>query len=147
MKCFIDLRMSCECFLKAVQVYHEDSALDRKAAIKKVESYGHKVTELARDASIHLSPELWSKLEPYSEALEKLPVGLRYALDGYDFISAREDDYYASIGSDDWMDGFSSVLNLMKTELNEKLQGHSGIYGLTALKDEVLNPPFNKYKK
>lgn len=147
MKCFIDLRMSCECFLKAIRVYHENPELDRKAAIKKVESYGHKVTELARDSSSHLSPELWKELKPYTEALVTLPVGLRYALDGYDFISAREDDYYATIGSDGWMDGFAKVLEKVKNEINEELQGHSGIYGMAALKEEILNPPFNKYRK
>lgn len=147
MKCFIDLRMSCECFLKALQVYHESPELDRKASIKVVESYGHRVTELARDASIHLSPDVWEKLKPYTEELAKLPVGLRYALDGYDFISAREGDYYATIGSDDWMDRFAEVLGEVKDELNEKLKNHSGIYGVEALKEEILNPPFNKYEK
>lgn len=147
MKCFIDLRMSCECFLKAVHVFHESPDLDRKAAIKAVESYGHRVTELARDVSIHLSPEVWEKLKPYTEELAKLPVGLRYALDGYDFISAREDEYYASVGSDGWLDGFAEVLRLVEDELNETLKNHSGIYGVEVLKEEILNPPFNKYEK
>ncbi len=147
MKCFIDLRMSCECFLKSVHVYHQDSELDRKAAIKDVESHGHKVTELARLSSKYISIEIWEKLEPYTEELAKLPVGLRYAVDGYDFISAREDKYYATVGSDGWMDGFAEVLGLFKDELNEKLKSHSGIYGIEALKEEILTPPFNKYQK
>ena len=147
LKCFIDLRMSCECFLKALAAYHEDKDLERKAVIQKVEAYRHDVKKLAQDISGHLSADLWEELQPYTEALNGLPVGLRYALDGYDFITAREDEYYATIGSDDWLDSFYEALIKTQGVLNEKLQQHSGVYSASAYLEDILNPPFNKYKK
>ena len=140
--------MACECFLKSLHALYGEQSRDRKTVIKEAEFFRHNIQHLAETVSTHLTSDLWEKLKPYSIKTSKLPVGLRYALDGYDFISAREKDYYDTVGSDTWMDSFYEVLQELQKEIDDELHKHSGIISMSDIPiEEILKPKFNKYRK
>ena len=145
LKCFIDLRMAFECFLKSLIAFHEDRNLHRRAIIQKVEAYGHNVPRLSQDVCIHLPCDLCEKVQSFAKTLNRLPIGLRYALDGYDFIVAKEEEYYKTIGRDSWLYELFDLLVDVQNELNRKLKQFSGIVCPSAYLDELLSPPFNKF--
>lgn len=148
LKCFIDLRMACESFLKSIHALYGDHSRDRKGVIKEVESFGHNITRIAEIVAPHLTEELWEKLQPYSLKMSELPIGLRYALDGYDFIEAREKDYYDTVGDDTWMDTFYEILCALRDEIDAELSKHSGIISVSDIPiEKIIDPGYNKYRK
>lgn len=145
LKLFLDLRMAAECVLKAVAAYHLADDTSRGAAIRHVERFSHKIAKLAADTQIRLEPETWARFEPFVEQLDALPVSLRYCLDGGDFRELNEDFYYATVGSDEWLDGLYRVVKLISDSLNVMLQCHSRLLSGAELVDEILRPAHNKY--
>jgi hypothetical protein len=147
LKLFLDLRMAAECVLKAVIAYHLAPQTTRDSVICHVERFSHKICKLAADAQAQLEPETWSGIAPFIEALDALPVGLRYRLDGSDFRELNEEFYYATVGSDEWLDQLYSAVKLVADSLNVKLQSHSRVISGSELLKELLKPVHNKYAK
>lgn len=147
LKLFLDLRMAAECVLKAVAAYNLAEDTSREAVIRHVERFSHKIAKLAVGTQACLEPETWASLEPFIEKLDALPVGLRYRLDGSDFRELNEEFYYATAGSDEWLDQLYSAVKLVSDSLNMKLQGHSRLISGAELLEELLKPAHNKYAK
>lgn len=126
-KIFIDLRMAAECVMKAYAVYFLPAETTREEVIDKARKYSHNINKLSGSIKEHLTEELWAKLEPFIQQLGKLPVGLRYRLDGSDFREINEDLYYKTVGSDDWLKSLHETLTAVAESLNVKLQSHSTI--------------------
>lgn len=148
LKSFIDLRMALESLLKSAHALHGDQGRNRKVVIREVESFRHDILSLANAVRPYIPGELRSELWPFAERMKELPVGLRYALDGYDFIYAREELYYQTIGNDHWMDSFHKAICNLKDEIDKELSKHSGVVSLSDIPiEKILNPGFNKYSK
>ena len=147
LKCYIDLRLAVECLLKGTLAYHFDPGADRQQVIEYVQRWQHKLDRLFGECAEHLPESLASGLPSVIADMGSLPIGLRYALDAYDFIEAREAVYYKTVGSDGWMKRLEELVSEFRENLNAKLQTHSGIIGVEALFERILNPPYNKYRK
>ena len=86
-------------------------------------------------------------IEPKGETLDQLPVGLRYTLDGFDFLEAQEQLYYATIGSDSWLEELRSYIGRVCASLGSELSKHSGVISVSDIPiEDILNPGFNKYR-
>lgn len=145
-KCFNDLRSAYECILKAIVAYHQPRDMDRKLLIQTAEKHGHHISSLERSA-IMLTAAGALNLEERGELLDKLPVGLRYALDGYDFLLFHEDLYYETIGCDPWMIDLRGYLDRVSKAMNEVLSQHSGIVDISGIPmEELLGERYNKYR-
>ena len=145
-KCFVDLRMAMESALKSVVVYCYHSDMKGQKLVKKVEKYGHDLDGLIKKALEHLPEDLQDKTNTLCLELNKLPVGLRYRLDGMDFKRNNEELYNVTIGSDAWMENTSSTIksiaDFIGKELNNK---ESGILsGKDITLEELLAPEYNK---
>lgn len=147
LKLFLDLRMAVECVLKAVIAYHLAPETSRDSVIRRVESFSHKIFELADNAKTHIEPEIHGRLAPFIKPLDSLPVGLRYRLDGGDFRELNEEFYYATVGSDEWLGRLYCAVNLVADSLNVKLQNDSRIISVDELLEELPKPVHNKYAK
>jgi hypothetical protein len=145
-KSFVDLRMALESLLKSVCALYGDHARDRKDVVRDVESYGHSIPKLLRAAEVSISPSLVKELRPFVKQIDDLPIGLRYALDGYDFLSAKHELYYATIGDDSWMYSLHALLSRLSKEVSDELAKHSGIVRLSDIPiEKLLEKSFNKY--
>lgn len=143
-KCFNDLRSAYECILKGVVAYAQPRETDRKSLIQSVEKFGHRISALEQAISQELADSL--DIEHKGTVLDQLPVGLRYTLDGFDFLEAQEPLYYASIGADTWVEEFRSYVGAVCAAFGSELSKHSGIVSLSDIPvEDILNPGFNKY--
>jgi hypothetical protein len=149
-KLFVDLRMAAECALKAYIVYHTCSELSREDIINKAGGYNHVIEKMQKDARPFLDESQFALLNKLFLDLHKLPVGLRYRLDGMDYREANEDFYYQTIGDDDWLDSLHIQLSKIANDIGKKLESHSRIVLsgelFEELFEELLNPSFNKYR-
>lgn len=145
-KLFVDLRMAAECALKASIVYHLCSEFCRKDAIRKAENYKHSIEEMKNDVAPFVDKVLFNFLDKFFLDLDKLPIGLRYRLDGMDYREANEEFYYKTIGDDDWLDGLYENLKKFTDDIGKKLSNHSRIIPSSELFNEIFKPSFNKYR-
>lgn len=144
-KLFIDLRMAYECSLKAFIAYFTEDLHGRQLIIRRVESYRHNIDRLFKDVSPFISEELVRKGQHLNAKLSLLPVSLRYHLDGRDFLEAKEEDYYSSIGQDSWMEDFAEYVKALLSMIDEKLQVNSSIVSGNELWDILNSDGYNKY--
>lgn len=146
-KCFNDLRSAYECILKAIIAYHQPRDMERKALIQSAERHGHRISSLEESAIKLASPGTLG-VEAHGELLDQLPVGLRYALDGYDFLEVHEDLYYETIGCDPWMTDLRSYVGRVFQSVNEELSKHSGIVDIADIPmEKLLGQEYNKYRE
>ena len=145
-KCFVDLRMAMESALKSVVVYCYHSDMKGQKLVKKVEKYGHDLVGLIEKALKHLPKDLQDKTNTLCLELNKLPVGLRYRLDGMYFKEMNEKLYYKTVGSDAWMENTSSTIksiaDFIGKELNNK---ESGILSSEDVWEKLFAPEYKKY--
>ena len=144
-KCYYDLRAAYECILKSIIAYHEQPEIERRDLIKKTERYGHKISELEVLAQ-NVDTDRESTVLSWGTILDRLPVGLRYALDAYDFIEAKESLYYETIGDDDWLYRLRKYVGTLSKAFGEKLSCHSGIISVRDIPmEKLLCKDYNKY--
>lgn len=144
-KLFIDLRLAYECILKAHLAYFDEESSDRKSLIRKVESFRHDVGKLLGHIIPCLSEHLVQRGQLLNKELALLPISLRYYLDVCDFLEAKNDHYYATIGKDSWMEGFAEFVRVLIDQMDKKLQSHSRIVGGDELWEAVIHEGHNKY--
>lgn len=147
MKLFLDLRMGAECILKAYAAYFLMKDSPRGDVISRVESYRHKIPQMVNDVKSFIPVYEWQRFEPYVEQLSALPVSLRYRLDGADFRQMNENFYYATVGSDLWLDSLQDAIRELTKALNTHLVSHSRILSGADLWEEFKRPQHNKYSK
>ena len=144
-KAFIDLRMSFECILKASVSYFAHINGERRCIIRKIEGYGHRVDKLAEVFSQYMSERHAVSVSEFVADLRQLPMGLRYKLDCFDFLEAKEDLYYRTVGSDTWLQNLYECTKSICDWLNEHLKRHSRIINGAELWEELVKPKHNKY--
>ena len=145
MKCFSDLRGAYECALKGIVAYNSPGDSDRKSLIKRIEKFGHRISLLEAELECNVREQYG--IEIRGGILEQLPVGLRYATDGYDFVRAKEAVYYSTIGSDVWIFEFRRYVGCVCTELGRALSSHSRIISVSDIpKEQILGETYNKYR-
>jgi len=144
-KLFVDLRLAYECILKAHLAYFDEQSSDRKMLIRKVELFRHDVERLLGDIIPFLSDCLAQRGQLLNKELALLPISLRYYLDVCDFLEAKNDLYYATIGRDCWMEGFAEFIRTLTDQMNKNLQSHSHIVGVGELWDVMNHESYNKY--
>lgn len=145
MKCFSDLRGAYECSLKGMVAYIVPGDTDRKSLIKRLEKLGHRISLL--EAELPLNVREKYGIETRGGILEQLPVGLRYAIDGYDFVRAKETVYYTTIGSDEWVFEFRKYVGRVCAELGRALSSHSRVISVSDIpKEQIFGDTFNKYR-
>ncbi len=147
MKLFLDLRMGAECILKAYAAYFLMKDSPRRDVISRVESYRHKIPQMVNDVKSFIPVYEWQRFEPYVEQLSALPVSLRYRLDGADFRQLNENFYYATVGSDLWLDSLQDAIRKLTKALDTHLISHSRILSGADLWEEFKRPQHNKYSK
>lgn len=147
LKTFIDLRIAAECLLKSYVAYFKLSELDRGDVIKKIETYGHKITSMAVEAEGFADHQNWASFSPYVAKLDILPVGLRYRLDVFDFREVNEVLYYETVGNDAWLYGLHDSLKALSDDMNQHLNSHSCVVSVEELWEELITPRHNKYAK
>ncbi|MBH0190090.1 MAG: hypothetical protein HP493_14935 [Nitrospira sp.] len=109
--------------------------------------YSHKISSL-EEAITQFQGVYIKEFEPWGNLLNTLPVSLRYSLDGSDFLDAKEELYYQTIGSDEWLLAFRTYLTKVVASLDEKLKEHSGIVSMSDIDlDEILRSEHNKYRQ
>lgn len=147
LKCFIDLRIAYECIMKAGVVYYDKSKKDRKDLIQMVQSYKHNTDRLEKNVIQFLPEELRSEIEFFSEGIKNLPISLRYRLDTMDYIDALENEYYKTVGQDDWMDHFAELVGNISEHIGNLLNSHSRIVSLGEVFEpgDLFKREFNKY--
>lgn len=144
-KCFNDLRSAYECILKGAVAYGQPRDSDRRHLIRSVEKFGHRISDLEGAIAPDLARALC--IEHKGDVLDRLPVGLRYTLDGFDFLEAHEQLYYATIGSDSWLGELRSYIGRVCDSLGFELSKHSGVISVSDIPiEDILNPGFNKYR-
>ncbi len=146
-KCFVDLRMAMESALKSVVVHCCHSDMKGKKLVKKVQKYSHHIDKLIIKALEHLPKDLHDKTRILCVELDKLPVGLRYRLDGMYFKEMNEKLYYKTVGSDAWMENTSSTIKSIADFIGKELNKESRILSGEALREELFAPEYNKYAK
>ena len=147
LKCFNDLRSAYECALKCAIAYHQHPETERRRLIEQVERNGHRIEKLEEEVSRLVGLAVYS-IEEKGAVLTRLPVSLRYALDGFDFLAAQEPLYYETIGSDTWLDSFRVYIGRVLEALNATLSKHSGILSAADIPiEKVLDTEYNKYRK
>ncbi len=147
MKLFLDLRMGAECILKAYAAYFLMKDSPSGDVISRVKSYRHKIPQMVNDVKSFIPVEDWQRFEPYVEQLSALPVSLRYRLDGADFRQLNENFYYATVGSDLWLDSLQDAIRKLTKALDTHLISHSRILSGADLWEEFKRPQHNKYSK
>ncbi len=147
MKLFLDLRMGAECILKAYAAYFLMKDSPSGDVISRVKSYRHKIPQMVNDVKSFIPVEDWQRFEPYVEQLSALPVSLRYRLDGADFRQMNENFYYATVGSDLWLDSLQDAIRKLTKALDTHLISHSRILSGADLWEEFKRPQHNKYSK
>jgi hypothetical protein len=147
LKTFIDLRIASECVLKAYIAYFSLKDLDRETVINKVESYKHHIGRMAEEVVKYVTGENWTRFLPFVQQLDALPVGLRYRIDVFDFRKIKEEFYYQTVGSDDWLNNLHDALKAISDELNLQLNYHSKIISGAELRGKLLESQHNKYSK
>jgi hypothetical protein len=147
MKMFVDLRMSIESSLKGIVCIVCHSDLCGEELVKKVESYSHHIDKLliaAEDAKVDCGSV---KVHSFLRELSSLPIGLRYRLDSADFIRNREQEYYSTVGSDNWLDNAHTVSTFLVAMLSDLLAPADKIVNITELGLRILVPKYEKYKR
>ena len=144
-KCFVDLRMAMESALKSVVVYYCHFDTEGEKLVNKVENYRHHIDKLIKKALEHLPKDLQDKTRTLCVELDQLPVGLRYRLDGMYFKEMNEKLYYATVGSDAWMEDTSSTIKSIADFIGKELSKESRILSGEALWEKLFAPEYNKY--
>jgi hypothetical protein len=148
MKCFVDLRMAMESALKAYTAYYCHSDISGKELVCKIESYRHHLNKLIDKCIKYLPDSEQKECEKLCSQLTELPVGLRYKLDVMDFIDAREKEYYATVGNDNWMGHLKDSINRITTYIGKELAKESRVIsGGEIPLEELMGPAYNKYSK
>jgi len=145
LKTFIDLRMGVESALKSLIVYFEHNERNGKTLINWIEKFSHKIGKLLNKAKPHLPRDLLEKHGERIIDLSKLPVGLRYRLDAWDFHGSQEELYYNTIGSDVWLGELHKCLQALIGICDTELSKHTRILSGDDLLKEVLEPRYEKY--
>jgi len=146
-KSFIDLRMATESILKAIVSLNVHSDLSGEKLVKRMEGYRHHLDKLMREAEPHIPPALLEFTKSYCSEISKLPVGLRYSLDGMSYLQAQEKHYYKTIGNDTWLYGLRDHLTAITEHIGKELNSHSRILSGKELLEVLQAPEFNKYKQ
>ena len=146
MKCFIDLRMAIESALKSYAAYHLHSDLNGKKLVKRIERYKHHVEKIYIRCAEYLPTDQKEICQGYCLQLKELPVGLRYRLDGMDFLYAQEKLYYQTIGNESWLVGLEKLVNALIEDIGQTLSSHSQVIDGSSLTfEELFLQPYNKY--
>jgi hypothetical protein len=143
LKWFMDIRLAYECALKAAIAESMRDAEDGERLLKEIEGYGHRIGQLERDAF----PVLLEGLRPFGAELDRLPVGLRYRIDCWDFISSRGRDYYETAGDDTWRESLLGQTRVIVQHVSEKLNKYSRILSGDELWDALENARPSKHRK
>lgn len=147
LKCFNDLRGAYECALKCAIAYHQQSTTERRLLIEATERHGHHIDRLEDDVTRLIGDNPYG-VESKGALFGRLPVSLRYSLDGFDFLKAQEQLYYATIGSDNWLYSLRSYIGRIYEALNDTLSKHSGIISAADIPSEkLLGSEYCKYRK
>jgi len=146
LKCFADLRGAYECILKCAIAYAAPRNELRREIIRGVERHSHNISALEGAVSSEVQSLL--SLKAYGGVLDLLPVGLRYALDGYDFIKANHETYYRTVGCDSWMDELRAYVGCIRDAMDGVLENHSCIVsGADITLQALLEVEYNKFRK
>jgi len=138
-KLFIDLRMACECILKAYVANFLMKEKTRKEAIISLKNYGHKIQPMAEDIKNFVAKEILNEFDPYVHQLDKLFVTFRYRVEAIVFREVNEQFYHQTVGSDPWLDALYDVIKKLIDDLNPYLQSHSRIISGTELYSKLIN--------
>ncbi len=112
-----------------------------------VEKYGHKLERLSSEAIRLWRCEVSEEIKSKISECEKLPVGLRYSLDAFDYLEANEEIYYQTIGSSEWMKQVEELAEEARKRLQEMLSRRSKIVTVSAANvKELLQEGFNKFR-
>jgi hypothetical protein len=145
LKLFVDLRIAYECILKAYVAYFADSKTDRATLTSRIEAFRHSVHRLRVAVLPNLPPGLAQKAATFDAELVQLPVALRYKLDGFDFLEAKEDLYYRTVGNDSWLMSFAECVQALVEDFDRVLQKHAGFVSIDELAESIMTPSHNKY--
>lgn len=149
LKCFNDLRSAYECALKCAVAYHQPPETERIVVIRRIERHGHKIESLENSVALLAGLETYG-IKAHGDILKGLPVSLRYTLDGFDFLYAKGNLYYETIGSDDWLDAFRGYVGWVFKALDASLSKHSAVRSAKEIGLEevlALAGEYNKYHK
>lgn len=146
MKCFIDLRMAVESALKSYAAYYLHSGLHGEQLVRRIERYKHHVEKIYVECAEYLPIDQQNLCKNYCLQLKELPVGLRYRLDGMDFLNARKRLYYQTIGNECWLHGLEMLVDALVKTIGQTLSAHSQIIDGSSLTfDDIFSQSYSKY--
>lgn len=147
MKVFIDLRMGIESALKSLVSYHCNNDRRGKTLVNWIESFKHSTDKLIRKAGPYLPEDFFGNYGESLADLTKLPVGLRYRFDAWEFYDNQEELYERTIGDNSWLSLVHRALTCIIELINNSLKSHSRIVNAEDVLLEMQEPRYAKYKK
>lgn len=146
-KAFGDLRISIEATLKGFIALRQPYGSGGRDLVHVVEKFGHKLERLTAEMTRLWRCQIAEDLRQLISQCEKLPVGLRYSLDAFDYLEAHEELYYETIGSDHWMKRVEKLAEEARKCLQDKLSRRAKVIAVSAENiEELLQDGFNKYR-
>jgi hypothetical protein len=139
--------MALEAALKAAIALRQPLHSGGEGLVKKIEKGGHSLSLALKEASA-----LWRITPPANvqslvDDCDKLPVGLRYSFDAWDFREASDDLYYRTIGDASWMKNLESLISDFSERLGLLLDRRSGIINAADLSEDYIFDAYSKYRK
>lgn len=141
-KLYVDLRIAYECALKAVVALSLDDSLSVEEIQKGVEGFGHQIERLELSAF----PSLSASYDPLGPQIDRLPVSLRYRIDGWEFRDAKEELFFATVRSEPWIDSLHERTRAILGDLNSRLHGLVECVTGDAITEQVLKRKPRKYR-
>ena len=141
-KLFIDLRFALECILKSLIAYYNSTETPPK---------NHKINELLGkiDNKQRIPNCSFTFFKDNKRILdEDLNVSLRYRGETWALKNGTstqnnkqrngQGNYYATIGSEDWLDDLEKHIRKVCDQHNTTLQSHSAVVSGTDIKDKIF---------
>jgi hypothetical protein len=134
MKAYIDLRFAIEGALKARICLNTGANVGREDLLRRLRSWGHDISELMKHAGSATEPAMQEALN----RCEIAPIHWRYEAEAREARSEDERNYYATVGSDAWMEKLEAFAAQEVKDLNTELQAYSGLVTMADLYDQIF---------
>jgi hypothetical protein len=122
-KCYIDLRMALEAILKAGLCLKSKWSDGGEPLIKRIKGYSHNIGKLQAEALKGFKIDK-AVLDAIARC-DTAEIVLRYQVEAAAFREGDDRDYYATIGSDKWLDTIEAFVGDAATQIGKRLNKFS----------------------
>jgi hypothetical protein len=135
-KCYIDLRLAVEAVLKSALCLQSGWSDSGEPLVKRIKSYGHNIGKLQADALKRLKID--KELVETINRCDTAEIVLRYQVEAVAFREGDDRDYYATIGSDKWLDTLEAFVAKAVEQIGKRLSKFSKPVDARTLTAKIL---------